>query len=652
MKTKSRTCSTETHSHDNYIPDNRLAPCDKSQSHNQDTHTADNRLNSCDNSIKDAQEINKENNLKERILIHKDSGNVLGAFSDDEKVSGQLNDSSYIRNSTVPKYPLIRQSSNLTNDSGRSSVSELGESVTNTQENDAEGNDNVNDLDSFRRCSLTVTDPSGHLTLPDQLECVRPKANSSNSSYSSDEQNCKDPVAQNDDTVRPTSGGSTRGLHIKYAPKIYFSHSEDSTLSNRHRKHSPLSSPTASPRLRRQPTMETRRISLTDSAHGYTQLNQYHLKEEIGKGSYGVVKLAYNETDEAYYAMKILSKRRLMKKAGFFKRPPPTRDGKVPVRPPTHPLERVYREIAILKKLDHPNVVRLVEVLDDPEEDQLYMAFELVEKGEVMNVPTEKVLSEETTWSYLRDIILGLEYLHYQKIIHRDIKPSNLLLGDDGHIKIADFGVSNEFTGTDVFLTSTAGTPAFMAPEALKEEKENFSGKGLDIWAMGVTLYCFLFGKCPFEDDLPLSLHQKILKDPVIFPSKPSISKPLQNLLLRMLDKNPETRITLSQLKEDPWVTKNGESPLPSEDENCILVTVTEEDIDNVIKHVPKLDTLIFVKSILKQKSFKNPYRDKENLKQGYHRSNRSNSVPNASLHSVVKQTMSAELQPHIDEGS
>ena len=279
MKTKSRSCSSETHSQDNYIPENRLAPCDKSsQDNGQDVVISEHRLSSYDSTNENAQVTNKENSLNERVLIHKDSGNIHGALSDDERTPSQLNNSNR-KNNTVTKFPLIRQSSNLTNDSGRSSVSDIGD--TNTQENNIDCNDNVNDLDSFRRCSLTVTDPNGHLAVPDQVDCVRPKTNSANSSYSSDEQNRF--VAQNNDVVHPSSSGYPRGLHLKYAPKIYYSQSEDSTLSNRHRKNSPYSSPTASPRLRRQPTMETRRISLTDGAGGYTQLNQYHLKEEIGK---------------------------------------------------------------------------------------------------------------------------------------------------------------------------------------------------------------------------------------------------------------------------------------------------------------------------------------------------------------------------------
>ena len=99
--------------------------------------------------------------------------------------------------------------------------------------------------------------------------------------------------------------------------------------------------------------------------------------------------------------MKILSKRKLLRQAGFMKRGP---------KKATSPLDRVYREIAVLKKLDHPNVVKLIEVLDDPVEDALYMVFELVRRGEVLTIPATTPLSEERVWSIFRDTLLGLEY--------------------------------------------------------------------------------------------------------------------------------------------------------------------------------------------------------------------------------------------------
>ncbi|KAK1328630.1 hypothetical protein QTO34_012203 [Cnephaeus nilssonii] len=404
---------------------------------------------------------------------------------------------------------------------------------------------------------------------------------------------------------------------------------------------SPVGSPQSSPRPPRRPTVESRHVSIT-GMQDCVQLNQYTLKDEIGKasilgarmcqilgggggqpselgegeeslearGSYGVVKLAYNENDNTYYAMKVLSKKKLIRQAGFPRRPPPrgTRPAPGGCIQPRGPIEQVYQEIAILKKLDHPNVVKLVEVLDDPNEDHLYMVFELVNQGPVMEVPTLKPLSEDQARFYFQDLIKGIEYLHYQKIIHRDIKPSNLLVGEDGHIKIADFGVSNEFKGSDALLSNTVGTPAFMAPESLSETRKIFSGKALDVWAMGVTLYCFVFGQCPFMDERIMCLHSKIKSQALEFPDQPDIAEDLKDLITRMLDKNPESRIMVPEIKLHPWVTRHGAEPLPSEDENCTLVEVTEEEVENSVKHIPSLATVILVKTMIRKRSFGNPF--------------------------------------------
>ncbi|XP_072443584.1 calcium/calmodulin-dependent protein kinase kinase 2-like isoform X3 [Chiloscyllium punctatum] len=421
--------------------------------------------------------------------------------------------------------------------------------------------------------------------------------------------------AQSEDIRQPRIklSMSNRKLSLQEKSNLTQSSASSSAINGRYiypsLPYSPITSPHSSPRLPRRPTVESHRVSITD-LQDCVQLNQYKLKDEIGKGSYGVVKLAYNEDDNTYYAMKVLSKKKLMRQAGFPRRPPPRGAKVVPQisAQPKGPLDSVYQEIAILKKLDHPNVVKLVEVLDDPSEDHLYMVFELVKQGPVMEVPTEKPLSEEQARFYFQDLIMGIEFLHYQKIIHRDIKPSNLLAGEDGHIKIADFGVSNQFEGTDALLTSSVGTPAFMAPETISETRKNFHGKALDVWAMGITLYCFVLGHCPFMDDQILNLHYKIKNQPVEFPEQPDLSEELKDLIIKMLDKSPETRITVSQIKIHPWVTRHGAEALPTEDENCILVEVTEEEVENSVKHIPSLATVILVKTMLRKRSFGNPF--------------------------------------------
>uniref|UniRef100_A0A0K0DKY1 Protein kinase domain-containing protein n=1 Tax=Angiostrongylus cantonensis TaxID=6313 RepID=A0A0K0DKY1_ANGCA len=341
-----------------------------------------------------------------------------------------------------------------------------------------------------------------------------------------------------------------------------------------------------SPVLRR-PTRHIRNV-FQQSSESYIQLNQYRLMEEIGQGSYGIVKLAYNEQDKNLYALKVLDKIKLLKNFACF-RPPPARKSKQ-------------------SSSTHNNPLQLV--LDDPNDNYLYMVFEFVERGSILDVPTDKPLDEDIAWKYFRDTLRGLEYLHYQKIIHRDIKPSNLLLSDSGHVKIADFGVSCEFEGIDAFLSGTAGTPAFMAPEALMEGSNHFySGRAQDMWSLGITLYAFVIGKVPFWDNYVIALHRKIKNDPVVFPVEPHLSDPLKDVILGMLMKDPGHRLLLQEVKVHAWVTRRGTCSMPSEEENCHLVTVTEEEIENCVRVIPRLDTLILVKAMGHRKRFGNPFK-------------------------------------------
>jgi len=360
---------------------------------------------------------------------------------------------------------------------------------------------------------------------------------------------------------------------------------------------SPYGSPCSSPRIKRKPLKETKRAS-SEQLGDYIQLNQYKLEGVLGQGSYGIVKLAYNREEDKNYAMKILSKKKLQKKAGVFGRRPPNRKGATSQKKPENPLDKVYREIAILKKVDHPNVVKLVEVVDDPEEDNLYMAFELLEKGEILEMPANKPLTEEEAWTCFRDVVHGLEYLHYQKVIHRDIKPSNLLRADNGEVKIADLGVSDEFDGPDAFLTNTAGTPAFTAPESLSQQADStpYSGKAADIWSLGVTLYCLVYGKVPFHGESVPVVYHKIRTEKIEVPDTTGLSTELRDLIELMLIKNPLERITLPEIKDHPWVTGYGVYPMLEEDMNCTLIEVTEDEVENSVRSIHNLDTLILVK--------------------------------------------------------
>ncbi|CAO3599641.1 unnamed protein product [Absidia cylindrospora] len=223
----------------------------------------------------------------------------------------------------------------------------------------------------------------------------------------------------------------------------------------------------------------------------------------------------------------------------------------------------------------------------------------MAHKGVLMDIAmdeTSTAYSEEQARHYFREMILGIEYLHNNDIAHRDIKPDNLLLSNDDVLKIVDFGVSEIFIKGNDKLMKSAGSPAFMAPELCKSHHGEVFGKAADIWSMGVTLYCLVFGHLPFSSTNLLELMDKINGDPVDFGAgNQDISTDLHDLLQKLLDKDPLTRITMHDLRQHPWVTQHGADMLISEEENCEMVVteVTTDEIKNAIKSVASILTVV-----------------------------------------------------------
>lgn len=217
---------------------------------------------------------------------------------------------------------------------------------------------------------------------------------------------------------------------------------------------------------------------------------------------------------------------------------------------PESPLYLIRGELAIYKKLDHPNVVRLWEVLDDPDQDSLFMVFDLCENGSIIDIRLSgrtEPLPEELCRKYFSQLILGIEYLHESGVIHRDIKPENLLLSRDNTLKIVDFGVSSMFTSGNDQIKSSAGSPAFMSPELINGDRPYISGRACDIWSMGVVLYCMCFGCLPFTGDTILDVYTAIRE---ATPEIPEGTDPdLHHLLLQLLSKDPDMRIKMPSLR-------------------------------------------------------------------------------------------------------
>ncbi|KAF8397671.1 hypothetical protein HHK36_016592 [Tetracentron sinense] len=353
---------------------------------------------------------------------------------------------------------------------------------------------------------------------------------------------------------------------------------------------------------------ETRKVILSEDDNGNKMVNEYVRECKIGSGSYGKVVLYRSNVDGKHYAIKAFHKSHLLKL-----RVAPSETAMTDV------LREVWRnvvgrfvgshrklstffamQVSIMKILNHPNIVNLIEVIDDPNMDHFYMVLEYVEGKWVWESsgPTSG-LGESTARKYLRDIVAGLMYLHahtierenelidsifsgssdsdslvvvvvalllgqvaftpdLMNIVHGDIKPDNLLISSTGTVKIGDFSVSQVFEDDNDVLRRSPGTPVFTAPECCLGL--TYHGKAADTWALGVTLYCMVLGRYPFLGDTLQDTYDKIVNNSLSLPE--GINPQLKNLLEGLLCKDPKQRMTLGAVAEYPWVVEE-EGPIP-----------------------------------------------------------------------------------------
>ncbi|KAG9454936.1 hypothetical protein H6P81_007840 [Aristolochia fimbriata] len=285
------------------------------------------------------------------------------------------------------------------------------------------------------------------------------------------------------------------------------------------------------------------------------RIGKYELGRTIGEGTFAKVKFARNiETGEPV-AIKILDKEKVLK----------------------HKMvEQIKREIATMKLIKHPNVVRLYEVMGS--KTKIFIVLEFVTGGELFDkIVNHGRMREDEARRYFQQLINAVDYCHSRGVYHRDLKPENLLLDTQGNLKVSDFGLSalSRQVRDDGLLHTTCGTPNYVAPEVLNDR--GYDGATADLWSCGVILFVLLAGYLPFDDSNLMNLYKKISAGEFTCPSWLSLGA--MKLIARILDPNPVTRITIPEILEDEWFKKGFKRAVFEEKDDTNL-----DDVDAVFR--------------------------------------------------------------------
>lgn len=245
-----------------------------------------------------------------------------------------------------------------------------------------------------------------------------------------------------------------------------------------------------------------------------------------------------------------------------------------------HDVERVAREIHILKIVRHPTIVQLYEIIETDKE--LYLIMEYARGGELFEyIVNRKRVREKDACKFLHQILSGVRYLHNLGICHRDLKPENLLMDDFNNIKIVDFGLSNTFKAGDKLQTA-CGSPCYAAPEMVAGQK--YDGQAADMWSCGVIIYAMVCGFLPFEDPKTNKLYQKILHAEYSIPD--FVSPACQDLIRKILCQNPAERLSIAEIRQHPWYQQ-----VKVREHHGIYVGKNPIPVDSeIIKQIPAIE--------------------------------------------------------------
>ncbi|XP_051573421.1 serine/threonine-protein kinase BRSK2 isoform X6 [Myxocyprinus asiaticus] len=292
-----------------------------------------------------------------------------------------------------------------------------------------------------------------------------------------------------------------------------------------------------------------------NSSQHANYVGPYRLEKTLGKGQTGLVKLGIHCVTCQKVAIKIVNREKLSESV----------------------LMKVEREIAILKLIEHPHVLKLHDVYENKK--YLYLVLEHVSGGELFDYLVKKGrLTPKEARKFFRQIISALDFCHSHSICHRDLKPENLLLDEKNNIRIADFGMASLQVG-DNLLETSCGSPHYACPEVIRGEK--YDGRKADVWSCGVILFALLVGALPFDDDNLRNLLEKVKLG--VFHMPHFIPPECQNLLRGMIEVDATKRLTLEQIQKHTWYIGGKNEPEPEQPvprKVAIRTLPSTEDID------------------------------------------------------------------------
>ncbi|KQK07055.1 hypothetical protein BRADI_2g32587v3 [Brachypodium distachyon] len=264
---------------------------------------------------------------------------------------------------------------------------------------------------------------------------------------------------------------------------------------------------------------------------GTVLMNRYELGRTLGHGTFAKVHHARSLMSNHSVAIKVIDKEKVMR-VGM--------------------IDQIKREISIMRLVRHPNIVQLHEVMAS--KTKIYFVMEHVRGGELFSKVAKGRLKEEVARKYFQQLIGAIDFCHSRGVYHRDLKLENLLLDDTDNLKVSDFGLSalRESQRPDGLLHTTCGTPSYVAPEIINNK--GYDGVKADVWSCGIILFVLLAGYLPFHDSNIMEMYRKIGKGE--FKSPHWFSCDVRRLLAKLLDPNPDTRITIEKLVEHPWFMK------------------------------------------------------------------------------------------------